>query len=438
METTLLSRSANRASRPKAAYANADAAMRIGILAPPWFAVPPRRYGGIEAVVALLADGLVASGHEVTLFASGDSSTSAHLEAAHALAPSSQLGRTLPELEHVATCIRRSREFDVISDHSGPLAVALSGLVDTPFVHTVHNALDEALARAYDAALALTPRVQMISLSSQQRRPRPAYPWLANVPNAVDLLRYPCRTQANGGYLLWIGRMCFEKGPDRAIEVARQAGLPILLAGKMHTPDERAYFAARVAPHLNRNVSFVGEADKTTVVSLLHGAIALLNPIQWDEPFGLVMIEAMACGVPVIATRRGAVPDVVSDGVTGHRRRRLSSDGRGDSRGFRDLTERLPAGGRGSVLSRPTHRPLHGRLPHCHPDEVDLAPRATAARSVLRFAGVERVVEKRADAAAMPQQTCAYSPMEQRGDKQTDSKNMPDHSPRVRDPGSAT
>lgn len=316
METTLLPRSVTRSSRPKAASANGDA-LRIGVLAPPWFAVPPRRYGGIEAVVALLADGLVASGHEVTLFASGDSSTSAHLEAAHARALSSQLGRTLPELEHVAACIRRSREFDVISDHSGALAVALSGLVDTPFVHTVHNALDEALARAYDAALALAPRAQMVSLSSQQRRPRPAYPWIANVPNAVDLLRYPCRTRGNGGYLLWIGRMCFEKGPDRAIEVARQAGLPILLAGKMHTPDERAYFAARVAPHLNRKVRFVGEVDKTTVVSLLHGAIALLNPIEWDEPFGLVMIEAMACGVPVIATRRGAVPDVVSDGVTG-------------------------------------------------------------------------------------------------------------------------
>jgi glycosyltransferase involved in cell wall biosynthesis len=291
--------------------------LRIGVLAPPWFAVPPRRYGGIEAVVALLTEGLVARGHDVTLFASGDSSTSARLVAVHERAPSQQLGHTLPELEHVAGCIERARELDVISDHSGPLALALSGLVETPFVHTVHNALDRSFARAYDAAIELAPRARMVSLSLRQRRPRPAYPWIANIPNAVDLVRYPCRERANGDYLLWIGRMCYAKGPDRAIEVARQAGLPILLAGKMHTADEQAYFARRVEPRLGRGVRYVGEADRATIVALLHRAIALVNPIEWAEPFGLAMIEAMACGVPVVATRRGAVPEVVADGVTG-------------------------------------------------------------------------------------------------------------------------
>ena len=312
----LLSRSGKTPLRPIATSSCADA-LRIGLLAPPWFAVPPPRYGGIEAVVAVLAEGLVARGHDVTVFASGDSSTSARLVATHAKAQSLHLGQTVPELEHVADCIRRAGEFDVISDHSGPLAVALSGLVETPFVHTVHNALDESLARAYDAALALAPSARLVSLSPQQRRPRPAYPWLANVPNAVDLERYPCRAHADGRYLLWIGRMCYEKGPDRAIEVARQARLPLLLAGKMHTREERAYFEERVAPRLNRKARYVGEADRAGVVALLHGAIALLNPIEWPEPFGLVMIEAMACGVPVVATRRGSVPEVVLDGTTG-------------------------------------------------------------------------------------------------------------------------
>jgi glycosyltransferase involved in cell wall biosynthesis len=279
--------------------------------------VPPPRYGGIEAVVALLADGLVAAGHDVTLFASGDSSTRARLIAPHAHAPSTHLGETLPELEHVTACIRRAGQFDVISDHSGPLALALSGIVDTPFVHTVHNALDAGLTRAYDGALALARTAHLVSLSSRQRRPRPAYPWISTIPNAVDLMRYPCRTRARGEYLLWIGRMCHDKGPDRAIEVARKAGLPILLAGKMRTEAERSYFARCVKPWLGGPVRYVGEADRSTVVKLLHGAIALVNPIDWPEPFGLVMVEAMACGVPVLATRHGAAPEIVVDGITG-------------------------------------------------------------------------------------------------------------------------
>jgi glycosyltransferase involved in cell wall biosynthesis len=316
VEPLLASRPGTTASRAGDVNVGSGS-LRIGVLAPPWFAVPPRRYGGIEAVVALLTEELVARGHEVTLFASADSCTSAHLVAVHHKPRRLQLGYTLPELEHVLACIRRARAFDVISDHSGPLAFALSGLIETPFVHTVHNALDRALAPAYDAAIAVAPNARMVSLSPQQRHPRPAYPWIANVPNAVDLLRFACRERTQGEYLLWIGRMCFEKGPDRAIEVAQQARLPILLAGKMHTPQERDYFAHRVAPRLGGHAQYVGEADKSTIVSLLHGAIALVNPIEWDEPFGLTMIEAMACGVPVIATRRGAVPEIVVDGVTG-------------------------------------------------------------------------------------------------------------------------
>ncbi len=312
--------------------AGGTGALRIGVLCPPWFPVPPPRYGGVEAVVALLVDGLVAAGHDVTLFASGGSSTRARLVSVHAHAPSAQLGKTLPELEHVLACIRRAGQFDVISDHSGPLALALSATTPTPFVHTVHNALDGILAPTYDAALDIAHGARLVSLSPEQRLPRPGLPWIATIPNAVDLVRYPCRSRAPGEYLLWIGRMCREKGPDRAIEVARQAGLPIILAGKMHTAAEREYFERRVLPRLDRSARYVGEADRDTIVSLLHGALALVNPIDWPEPFGLVKIEAMACGVPVLATRCPGAPEIVVPGVTGF----LADD-------YRSLADAIPA-----------------------------------------------------------------------------------------------
>jgi glycosyltransferase involved in cell wall biosynthesis len=292
-------------------------ALRIAILGPTWFPVPPDRYGGIEAVVSLLADGLVANGHDVTLFASGDSVTQARLVAVHEVAPSAQIGQTEPELLHALACIRDAGSFDVISDHSGPLGVALSGLHATPTVHTVHGPLSQPVRRVYDAALAVAPSAQLVSLTDAQRTPRPNYPWLATIHNAVDLAGNACRPSPGGGYLLWLGRMCHEKGPDRAIEVARAAGMPLLLAGKNRERAEREYFERFVAPQLDEQIRYVGEVTASERVELLHGAVALINPIAWSEPFGLVMIEALACGVPVIATRRGSVPELIEDGVTG-------------------------------------------------------------------------------------------------------------------------
>jgi len=293
-------------------------AMRIALLCPPWIPVPPASYGGIEAVVALLADGLVDQGHDVTLFAATGSATRANLVATHDQPSPERIGQMVPELRHTLACLQRAGEFDVISDHTAPLACALSAATTTPLVHTLHGELDEEFALAYDDVLAFAPQTAMISLSHAQRTPRPAFPWIANVPNAVDLQRYTPRPHAVGAHLLWIGRMCAEKGPDRAIDVARDAGLPILLAGKMREPAEQAYFERHVEPRLGSTARYVGEADRATCVSLLHEAIALVNPIEWAEPFGLVMIEAMACGVPVLATRRGAAPEVVEHGVTGY------------------------------------------------------------------------------------------------------------------------
>ena len=228
-----------------------------------------------------------------------------------------ELVRSVPELRHTLSCLRRAGGFDVDLRSLGPLACALSAVIGTPIVQTLHGALDENFTAAYDDVLAFAPRMSMISLSLAQRTPRLGFPWIANIPNAVDLGRYTVRSRAAGTHLVWIGRMCADKGPDRAIDVAREADLPLMLAGKMREPAERAYFERHVEPRLSSTVRYVGEADRETLVTLLHEAIALVNPIEWPEPFGLVMIEAMACGVPVVATGRGAAPEIIESGVTG-------------------------------------------------------------------------------------------------------------------------
>jgi len=290
--------------------------MRIAVLAPPWFAVPPTGYGGIEWIVSLLADGLTTRGHDVTLFASGDSRTKAKLAAVFERAPSELIGRSLPELEHVLSCYERAYDFDVINDHTGPLAAGLGGLVSTPVVHTIHGPLDAELGGVYESLRTVSSNVGLISISLNQRRPRPDLLWVANIPNALDLEHYPCKPH-RGDYLLFLGRMNHEKGAHRAVAVAMELGLPLKLAGKVREPREKEYFAEFVEPHLGEEIEYLGEVNHGTKVELLQNARATLFPIEWEEPFGLVMIESMACGTPVIATRHGAVPEVIEDGVSG-------------------------------------------------------------------------------------------------------------------------
>jgi glycosyltransferase involved in cell wall biosynthesis len=290
--------------------------MRIAILAPPWFAVPPTGYGGIEWIVSLLADGLSEREHEVTLFASGDSRTKATLAFAFEHAPSELIGRSLPELRHVLACYERSGDFDVINDHTGPLGAVLGGLSRSPVVHTVHGPLDAEPGEVYEAIGKVAPSVGLISISLNQRRPKPGLNWVANIPNALDLEHYPCKPH-RGDYLLFLGRMNREKGAHRAIAVAMELGLPLKLAGKTREPREREYFAEFIEPHVGDNIEYLGEVNHGMKVELLQNARATLFPIEWEEPFGLVMIESMACGTPVIATRRGAVPEVIEDGRSG-------------------------------------------------------------------------------------------------------------------------
>jgi glycosyltransferase involved in cell wall biosynthesis len=290
--------------------------MKIAVLAPVWFPVPPTGYGGIEWVVWLLADGLVGAGHEVTLFAAGRSRTKARLDYVYADAPSPEIGRTEPDLRHTLHCYARHRDFDLINDHSGMLAASIGGGIPTPVVHTVHGPLDGLPGRMYEQIATVAPSVGLISISMNQRKPKPDLNWIANCPNALDFELYPF-VAYRGEYLLFLGRMSPDKGAHRAVTTAIETGLPLKIAGKLREPLEQQYFDAYVRPHLNSQIEYLGEVSHGEKVELLQHARATLFPIEWEEPFGLVMIESMACGTPVIATRWGAVPEVIEPGRGG-------------------------------------------------------------------------------------------------------------------------
>jgi len=292
--------------------------MKIGLLAPAWYPVPPPAYGGIERIVSLLADGLVHAGHDVTLFASGDSRTIARLEFIYERAPASLIGQSLPELQHALHALVRTRGLDVFNDHTSPLGATLLGLMDVPCVHTVHGALQGTPGALYEDIVRVSPNVRFISISKSQRRGHEFLPWAGNCYNAVNLDEFPFDIHTKrGDHLLFLGRMCEEKGAHRAIEVARAAGLPLKIAAKQLDPQEHQYFHDCVEPLLGGDIEYLGEVGHEAKLVLLQGARALLCPLSWEEPFGMVMIEAMAMGVPVIATRRGSVPEVIEPGRSG-------------------------------------------------------------------------------------------------------------------------
>jgi hypothetical protein len=233
--------------------------VNIAIVAPVWFAVPPTGYGGIEWVVSLLADALAEAGHDVTLFASGDSQTKAQLAFVYPEAPSRQIGRTYWELRHALACFDRADEFEIINDHTGMLGATLGGLVRTPVAHTVHGPLDGEPGAIYEQIGRVAPRVGLISISMNQRKPRPHLNWIANVHNALDFSVYPVKPH-RGDYLLFLGRLSPDKGAHRAIAVAMETGLPLKIAGKMQEPKERDYFHELVEPHLVDGIEYLGGA----------------------------------------------------------------------------------------------------------------------------------------------------------------------------------
>jgi glycosyltransferase involved in cell wall biosynthesis len=289
--------------------------MKIAQVAPLIEAVPPKFYGGTERVVAYLTDALVELGHEVTLFASGDSDTKAQLASvwprALRLDPSvhDQYAPLFMQLENVA---RRAHEFDVIHSHVDYFAYPTLRLLGVPSVTTLHGRLDlPELNPLYDQY----DDMHVVSISDSQRQPLPNANYVATVHHGLpaNLLR----KGPGGEYLAFLGRVSPEKAPDAAIRIAVQAGIPLKIAAKVDRVDQE-YFKTKIEPLLaGANVEFIGEIGEHQKSEFLGHAAALLFPIAWREPFGLVMIEAMACGTPVIAFDNGSVPEVLEDGLTG-------------------------------------------------------------------------------------------------------------------------
>jgi glycosyltransferase involved in cell wall biosynthesis len=274
------------------------------MLAPIAWRVPPRHYGPWERVVSLLTEGLVRAGADVTLFATGDSHTSARLSS---VVPSGYeetpgMDVKVAETLHLANLFDRAGEFDVIHNHADFLPLSFAGLVSTPTVTTIHGFSGPRILPIYQR---YDGRTAYVSISESDRHP--ALHYAATVHHGIDLGEFTFEASP-GGYLMFFGRMHPDKGAADAIEIARAAGLPLLLAGIVQDQD---YFAAEVEPHLGQGVNYLGSVGPEERNRLLGGARALLHPIHFDEPFGLSMVEAMACGTPVIAYPRGSVPEVV-------------------------------------------------------------------------------------------------------------------------------
>jgi glycosyltransferase involved in cell wall biosynthesis len=289
--------------------------MRIAEIAPPYLTVPPDGYGGIELIVALLADGLVQRGHDVTLFASPGSNTRARLRSTLEQTPGPDaLDRKEYALVHAADAYRHRHEFDLVHDHTiEGVSLAASLGAGPPVVHTLHGPWDDP-ARTFFSSV--HDRVHLVAISPTQRSIYREVRYAGVVPNAIDVESYPYCT-AKEDRLVFIGRCTPDKGPTLAIEAAARAGLPLDMIIKRAQPDERQYWDQVVAPALTGNEEIyesVGPAEKG---KLLGRARALLMPLCWDEPFGLVMVEALACGTPVIARPFGAARDIVEDGVCG-------------------------------------------------------------------------------------------------------------------------
>ena len=296
--------------------------MRIAQVAPLYESVPPGMYGGTERVIATLCDGLVAEGHEVTLYAPGTSTTKAVLEAfedepLRQRFDVTELVEIAPHLHlnMLAEIYRSEDRFDIVHSHLDVWTLPFARLSSTPTVLTMHGRLDVDIVRA---VLPLYPSVPLVSISDDQRRAVADLDltWAATVYNGLDFSSYGEIRSDDEGYLGFVGRIAEEKGPLLAIEIARQTGLPLKLAAKVDPLDEE-YFEKNVASELGEGVEFIGEIDETQKPGFYAGARATLFPSDWPEPFGLVMIESMAAGTPVIALRRGSVPEIIEDGVTG-------------------------------------------------------------------------------------------------------------------------
>jgi glycosyltransferase involved in cell wall biosynthesis len=293
--------------------------MKIALVAPFEEPVPPRTYGGTELVVYNLAEQLVALGHEVAVFASGDSKTSARLEAIFPVSLRADRTLTDPQVRDAMKVIGLGRlidrvnaeDFDVIHNNFGWRFLAFAGQLKAPVITTFHGPLSLPY---YKRVLSEVGRLPFVSISDAQRRPFPGLNYVSTVYNGIDCAAFSYN-ETPQDYFAFLGRFSPEKGPVTAIRAAMQAGVPLVMAGKVDIVD-REYFATQVEPLIDgRQIRFIGEVNHAQKNELLRNARALLVPIDWEEPFGLVMTESMATGTPVIANRRGSVPEIVRHDV---------------------------------------------------------------------------------------------------------------------------
>jgi glycosyltransferase involved in cell wall biosynthesis len=287
--------------------------MRIAIVAPPWLPIPPPAYGGTENVLDTFARGLKDAGHEVLLCTTGDSTCPVDKTFVFEKAVGVGVGNSVDEIRHVTHAYNQFQDVDIVHDHTlvGPLYSA--AFPHLPVVTTNHGPFNADLIDLYRTVSGWVP---VIAISNHQASTARDVSIAGVIHHGVNLNDFPVG-QGGGGYALFLGRMHPGKAPHVAARIAREAGFPLRIAAKMREPAERAYFEAMVRPLLGGDVTYVDEVDRQAKFELLSGADCLLNPIAWPEPFGMVMIEALACGTPVLTTRFGAAPEIVEDGAVG-------------------------------------------------------------------------------------------------------------------------
>ncbi len=289
--------------------------MKIGMISPLEMRVPPIAYGGTELIVSLLTEEFIKRGHEVTLFASGDSLTEARLVS---VCPNYLRGsdreKNVLNMLNVVACMERAHEFDIIHNNTQLEGMAIAGLVKTPMLTTLHGNLKGDWQLLFNRYAGWYNTISQSAKALLPQKDR----FAGVIYNSIDVKRFPFNGAGNGSFLLFLSRISHEKGPHLAIEVAKRVGMKLIIAGNVDRSDER-YFRDEILPKVDGDlIRYVGEADFEQKIELMSGAYCLLAPITWPEPFGLFMIEAMACGTPVIVFNKGSAPEVVKHGETGY------------------------------------------------------------------------------------------------------------------------
>ncbi|MBI2020539.1 glycosyltransferase family 4 protein [Candidatus Daviesbacteria bacterium] len=293
--------------------------MRIAQIAPIIERVPPEKYGGTERVVHALTEELIKLGHQVTIFATGDSKTSAKLvsvfpRALRKTKIENLYGINAWTLLNIGIAYKMQYQFDIIHDHNNDISLPVANLATTPVVITLHGAFNENTKKIFQ----ILNRVNLVTVSKAQAAAAPDLNYAGNVYHGLDMRDYPFSKKSND-YLLFVGRISMEKGVHHAIEVALLLDLPLIIAAKLETqaPHDVAYFREFIEPKLSDQIRWIGEVDEDERNKLMSHALCFLHPITWREPFGLTIIEAMACGCPVVAFDKGSIPEIIINGKTG-------------------------------------------------------------------------------------------------------------------------